>query len=654
MANLEKITIKFEAKGNKALQLAIMNLDVATKRLANQTSEYEKHLKGLGFTQRQANKLLSQQNKLTLFGVKNQRLLGNSFATVRSKLLLYSFAIGGAVALFDKFFGKTIIQEKAERKLEQALGKTSSALLNHASALQKVTTFGDESIISAQALLGAFIKDEEQIKLATEATLDLASAKGIDLKSAADLVSKTLGSTTNSLSRYGIKVEGAVGSTRRLESLTGSIAKLFGGQARAEADTLGGSVEQLSNVAGDASEALGKALQPVIEILVDDFTTLAEKSTNFFKSLSEFDTETMVRQFEELGLANENLIALKTISMFERLGFEQDKISNKINKTLSSNESLARSFRDIVDVEYHEWIRAGYSSFEEAVLPLENYDKMQKRVNDRIASLTESLMGKTQAQIMASQGEVEELKILTELSTMLEKYKQNVENTTSAIAKLVEGGSITAINFTQLINEAEMVANAIKGVADAYMNMELQNLKQNKEADLAAANNIRSEKKRAKEIDKINKEAAKEERKIRKRNQQFRIMDAIANTAVGITKAMELPTPTNFIMAALIGAQGAIQVATLKAQKFERGGMVGGRRHSQGGTMIEAERGEFVMSRSAVESVGLETMNRINQGGGAGVNVSFSGNVMSDDFVENEAIPKIKEAIRRGADIGVS
>ena len=82
--------------------------------------------------------------------------------------------------------------------------------------------------------------------------------------------------------------------------------------------------------------------------------------------------------------------------------------------------------------------------------------------------------------------------------------------------------------------------------------------------------------------------------------------------------------------------------------------MVGGRRHSQGGTLIEAERGEFVMSRSAVESVGLETMNRINEGGGTGINISFSGNVMSDEFIESEAIPKIKEAIRRGADIGVS
>ena len=54
--------------------MAIVNLDVATKRLDNQTSMYDKHLKNLGFTQKQANKFLAQQNKLTLFGVKNNRL----------------------------------------------------------------------------------------------------------------------------------------------------------------------------------------------------------------------------------------------------------------------------------------------------------------------------------------------------------------------------------------------------------------------------------------------------------------------------------------------------------------------------------------------------------------------------------------------------
>ena len=55
------------------------------------------------------------------------------------------------------------------------------------------------------------------------------------------------------------------------------------------------------------------------------------------------------------------------------------------------------------------------------------------------------------------------------------------------------------------------------------------------------------------------------------------------------------------------------------------------------------------------EKNGVENVNRMNRsGGGGGVNVTFSGNVLSKDFIEDEAIPQIKEAIRRGADIGIS
>ena len=86
---------------------------------------------------------------------------------------------------------------------------------------------------------------------------------------------------------------------------------------------------------------------------------------------------------------------------------------------------------------------------------------------------------------------------------------------------------------------------------------------------------------------------------------------------------------------------------------METGGLVGGRRHSQGGTMIEAEQGEFVMSRSAVEAVGIENMNRIIRGGGA-ITVNVSGNVMTQDFVEGDLAEAIRNAARRGTDFGVS
>ena len=160
-----------------------------------------------------------------------------------------------------------------------------------------------------------------------------------------------------------------------------------------------------------------------------------------------------------------------------------------------------------------------------------------------------------------------------------------------------------------------------------------------------------SEKQEKMEKDLIKSQAA-ERTKLAKFDKAANFANAGINIATAITKSLP-----NIPLSLLIGAMGAFQlsaIANTPIPKFARGGMVGGRRHSQGGTMIEAERGEFVMSRKAVEAVGIEGMNRINQGGAGAVNVNFTGNVMSQDFIEDEAIPMIKEAIRRGADIGVS
>lgn len=147
---------------------------------------------------------------------------------------------------------------------------------------------------------------------------------------------------------------------------------------------------------------------------------------------------------------------------------------------------------------------------------------------------------------------------------------------------------------------------------------------------------------------------------------------AIIDTYAGANKAFAQGGTLGFVTGAAIIAQGLANVAQIETQlskmganssnggggatygKFEQGGYVGGRPHSQGGTIIEAERGEFVMSRNAVESIGLETLNQMNQtGGGASINVSVTGNVLTQDFVEGELAESIKEAVRRGSDFGI-
>ena len=121
-----------------------------------------------------------------------------------------------------------------------------------------------------------------------------------------------------------------------------------------------------------------------------------------------------------------------------------------------------------------------------------------------------------------------------------------------------------------------------------------------------------------------------------------------ATLASGLVAARQIAMSANSIGGGSSGGTGGVY------GKFEQGGYVGGRPHSQGGTIIEAERGEFVMSRNAVESIGLETLNQMNQSGGGGnINVNVSGNVLTQDFVEGELAESIKEAVRRGSDFGI-
>ena len=107
----------------------------------------------------------------------------------------------------------------------------------------------------------------------------------------------------------------------------------------------------------------------------------------------------------------------------------------------------------------------------------------------------------------------------------------------------------------------------------------------------------------------------------------------------------KLPFPTNVIAMAGVIATGLNNVAKIRSQKFGAGGLAGGRLHSQGGTMIEAEKGEFVMSRNAVQSIGTETLSQMNQTGNAGVTVNISAPLV-DETVIDTIIPAIEKAQR--------
>ncbi len=312
--------------------------------------------------------------------------------TIRRSALAQVAAIG-SVALALRGIARGIkesielaaVQELAFNALEGALAplgeeatKVARALAKDAAELQKVSRFGDEVIINAQALIASFVREEDAIKAATRATIDLAEAKGFDLVAAADLVSKTLGSSTNALTRYGIEVTGAVGSTERLNSLTENIAKVFGGRALKATETFAGAMDQLKNSIGDAKEGLGQAVtgnQSFITSIRDGTKFIQENEATFIRfgeAVIKFTVAIgkaatfVIGVFDEMGQVigdkiNAVLIPLreavdgveiseaKLSATAARLGISMDELRSRLEAGVKSNDALRGSTDAVAD-----------------------------------------------------------------------------------------------------------------------------------------------------------------------------------------------------------------------------------------------------------------------------------------------------------------
>ena len=245
-------------------------------------------------------------DKLDELAEKNENI-NKSFKIIGATLL--GFATSG-VFLIKNLTESAIQQENAERALANAMKQAGTFTeqaykhnIAYASSLQKITIYGDETITGVQKLLSNFGVEGEMLDKLTKATLDLASAKGMDLKGAADLVSKSVGSSTNALTRYGIEVTGAVGSTQRMQTAVENITKLFGGSAQAQAQTFSGQIIILKNRMDDLKEGIGFALIPTLKY----FTGYIEKIINLFEKLTPQQIN-LIAKFLLIGTAVSGLL----------------------------------------------------------------------------------------------------------------------------------------------------------------------------------------------------------------------------------------------------------------------------------------------------------------------------------------------------------
>ena len=252
------------------------------------------------------------------------------------KKLLPALGVAAIVAGFKKIATASLqaadVQAKAEQKLLTAANGrigVQQKLIKQAQDLQKVTTFGDEQTIEAQArLLPLLNGNADAVEQLIPLIQDLSVFTGMDLASAADLVGKSVGSSTNALSRYGIQIEGAVGSSERLESAIASLNSRAGGQAASAAQVGLGAWQQFKNLFGDLSEEFGFLLINVLNPLFDGLKRAASSAIEFVNGFRNLPKE----QEKLSNLRGEMNLTFNVLKSGNLIQESRNKLIDEVNK----------------------------------------------------------------------------------------------------------------------------------------------------------------------------------------------------------------------------------------------------------------------------------------------------------------------------------
>ena len=402
--------------------------------------------------------------------------------SIKTSALAQVAAIGGVVVAFrglvraiDAAITKANAQADAINALEGALAplgnqvdSVSKSLQAQAAALQKVTKFGDETIIEAQAMLASFVKEEDAIKAATLATIDLAEAKKFDLVAAADLVSKTLGSSTNALTRYGIEVTGAVGSTERLTSLTENIAKVFGGRAAKAAETYSGKVKQLSDVFGDLQEKIGETITENDNVL-ESIDNLKEALIEVTPKVAAFAAALVAIATNSVKAASGLKWLLTEVRGYGDIG---ETIGSKITKTLKEQEERWGLLNKIIGLFSDKaenaagWSKALASTLDETKARMKGFADETARAAEEAAKLRDK--AKESATAMEKLGAALGLVTSAELAAEILEIEKALET-----AREATGGFGEEFERLEAIAAQEIgsIQNRIEGLRDGLGDM---------------------------------------------------------------------------------------------------------------------------------------------------------------------------------------
>jgi len=115
--------------------------------------------------------------------------------------------------------------------------------------------------------------------------------------------------------------------------------------------------------------------------------------------------------------------------------------------------------------------------------------------------------------------------------------------------------------------------NNISGAWSAYYDLQSTNIENEyNDRKKAIEDSAKSEEDKKKKLEKLDEEYAEKKKELAEAQKPVQIGQAISNTALGVIRAFADPGGIpGLILSMLVAAQGAFQIATIKAQKYNEG-----------------------------------------------------------------------------------
>lgn len=518
-----------------------------------------------------------------------------------------------------------------------------------AEAVGKDTAFGVESLVTGLGRQSKMMLDNLGIMF--------------DVEKANEEYAKSIGKTTKNLTDQERKTaftNKALEEAKRLVSNLGeevpttnrsllSMSSAFGDLAITLGDKLGPSVISSSGLLTNFARNLNKSIKTInftetFKNLLKNTEALTIALRKTFSAYLDYLPDywkSIFTKFNEIGLAvfTKFIELIKEVAAiaFEPLVVAISHVGQKIKQGfVTIINGLLGGVNLLIEKVNLVGTKLGFDEIKEVNL----LDVV--KVDPLLDKLKETKIGQF---IVPSENDIQTLSEFTGVTTDIwaeyfEAIKVKNEETTQAGVDANKKANETIIednlNRIKLLTKEELTK--MKKETDAGMNLanklfNFQKQKRDQELNEEIQNVLKSkmtEEQKEAAIANLKEQFRQKDIEAKKKMKHISIIEAIINTAVAVTEVIANP-----VLASLVAAAGAVEVATIRAQEFNKGGIVKGVGNLDTVPAMLTP-GELILNQAQQNNLA---------GGMGGVTVNIGGNIIGEEsFVRDTLIPEIERA----------